>query len=364
MILFRYILGEYFRYVLATLFLVAFLFVLLDVVHNSGGYFAKYNAQTDEIARYYFYRLPFQIIQAVPIGAMLASVVVMVLLERSNEIAAMRASGLGPLDIARPLAVGGLSLTLFAFVVGEKIIPKSSQLAHYIKEVEIEGESALGGNEQRNWLRSGNQLVHYKEYQPQNYTLQGLELVTLGENFLPSLAYHSEWAVYKPESQLWRLQDTDLLRFDSLGQLISQESIAEIHLPLPIDPKKLKIDRRRPDELSLSELSERVISGRNIGEDVLQFQVAWHAKLAFPLAAILISFLGLPLAFRSDRGSNPITSILLAFTIGLSYWVVFSACRALGNAGTLPPFLAGWSANFVLLALVSAQFWRHMRPQH
>ena len=60
-----------------------------------------------------FFLLPsyiFQIlllVQSIPIASLLASVITMVLLSRTNEVTAMRAVGMGPLRVGMPVALGG-----------------------------------------------------------------------------------------------------------------------------------------------------------------------------------------------------------------------------------------------------------------
>jgi lipopolysaccharide export LptBFGC system permease protein LptF len=48
---------------------------------------------------------------------------------------------------------------------------------------------------------------------------------------------------------------------------------------------------------------------------------------------------------------------LTAFGIGISYWFILNAAKALGKRGDLPPFVAGWFADCFVFSVVLAQAW-------
>ena len=82
MILFFYVLKDFVKYVIGTLLLVVFLFLLFDFIHKTTRYIPRYNPDTNLLIKYYIYFIPNLIAQALPIASLLASVVTMVLLSR------------------------------------------------------------------------------------------------------------------------------------------------------------------------------------------------------------------------------------------------------------------------------------------
>src|SRR5690606_6451539 len=135
--LFLYIVREYLKYVAGTVVLTVFLFVLFDFIHKMTKDFAQHNPSGETIFRFYLFQIPGQIVQALPIASLLASVICMILLSRSNEITAMRAAGMGPLQIGAPLAAGGMLLSMGSLIIGEVFVPKFAQRVHYVQQVLI-----------------------------------------------------------------------------------------------------------------------------------------------------------------------------------------------------------------------------------
>jgi lipopolysaccharide export system permease protein len=361
MILFIYILRTYFRFVVTTIFLTLFLFVLFDFIHKSTTYFAAHNPDPLAILKYYAAQLPFQIMQALPIGSLLASVITMVLLNRGNEITAMRAAGLSPVRIALPLACGGLLLSLLQFLIGDFVIPKSAVYMHYTRKVLIEGEKSFYSTKESHWVRNSNQILYFHTYNPEFKTLEKVKLIQLGPQFKPEKMIKANFAHYLPHYDYWELVDADIFNFARDGKLLSRDSTPRMTLFLPLETEKLYNDVRSADEMSTRELFDKIGSGRKYGGDVLSMEIAWHVKWAYALAAFVVSLIGLQFGYQSERATETVRSVILAFSFGISYWFILSASRALAASGNLNPFIAAWLANVIILSLMGVQIWRISR---
>jgi len=82
-----------------------------------------------------------------------------------------------------------------------------------------------------------------------------------------------------------------------------------------------------------------------------------HGKLAYPFAAFVVSLIGLKFGYKSERATETTKGVLVAFFIGISYWFIMSAGRALGLRGTIPPVVSAWMANCVILGIISFDAW-------
>jgi lipopolysaccharide export system permease protein len=183
--LFFYVFREYIKYVVGTVVLTMFLFTLFDFIHKSTKYFSEYQPDTEYIIQFYLLQMPSQIVQALPIASLLASVVAMILLSRTNEITAMRAAGMGAIRLGAPLAAGGLFLSIGALLLGEFVVPKFSQKMHYVQDVLIEGDSDTEILEGARWMRSGESLINFGDYDPLAQIMSRVKFLDVRENFRP-----------------------------------------------------------------------------------------------------------------------------------------------------------------------------------
>lgn len=361
--LFLYVFKDYVKYVFTTMVLCLFLFILFDFIHRTTNYFSIYKPSGALVVKMYLYQTPMFAVQALPIAALLASVMSMVMLSRTNEISAMRAVGMGPAMIALPLAVGGMALSLLAIAVGELVLPRAATRLHHIQEVQIEKSNEYALASSARWQRKGQTIIHFEEFDHNTQTLQDLEMIDLSQNFKPERIVSAKSSKYVPENGLWDSSDILLTHFNSAGGVDYSERRATATVRLDIEPKRLTLDRRKPEELSVIELKEAIRKGEASGADTLSFKVDYHVKLAYPFAAFVVSLIGINFAFKSERTTETARSILLAFGIGISYWFVLNAVKALGKRGDIPPFVAGWFANVVILVVIMGQGW-YMRRRN
>lgn len=356
MILFRYILREYFRFATGTLVLCLFFFILFDFIQKAASYLGKYNPPPAVLVKYYLLQLPFEAYQALPIASLIASVVVMLLLNRSGEVTAMRAIGMSPWRMVLPLAAGGMILTVFSFFLTEFAIPYTAKKSHYIKQVVIEGEDA-GLSEGAYWLRTPKFTIGFKAYRFQSQVLENVKVITLNPvSFAPQKTIHAKNAIYLDDYKLWYFQNANILYFSN--NMVRVKSFPFLVLRLPIEPQKLRYDRRTPLELSLSEIKEVIEQNKQANGEILSYRIVWHMKFAYPMAALLISFLGLRFAYRNERASETIKGLFLVLAFAISYWFILSTSKALCSSGLLPPFFAGWLANLWLVFVLGWQLWK------
>ena len=358
MILFLYVLRDFNKYVLGTIILCLFLFVLFDFIHKTTKYLATHNPNSLDLLKFYVYQMPNLVIQALPIASLLGSVVCMVLLSRTNEMTAMRAAGVGPLMIGMPIAVGGAFLCLVSFAVGELILPNSAKKMHYVQEVLIEKGTETQIAEGVRWVRNGNLFYNFKDYDPISGKLYGVRVIEVGPSFRPKRTIEAMSASYQDDAKQWLLEKVRLLYFWPNGTMSYSESKPTVTIPIPVEPKKLNKERRLPNELSLKELSELIDRGASSGVDVTALAVDMHVKLAFHFASLVVCLIGLKFSYRSERTMETARGILLAIGIGMSYWFILNAFRAFGRRGLIPPVLAGWTANFAIVAISVLEIFR------
>ncbi|MBP9708559.1 MAG: LPS export ABC transporter permease LptG [Oligoflexales bacterium] len=355
--LYFYVLREYLKYVFGTLVLCVFLFILFDFIHKTTKYIPRYEPSGTDLLQLYYFQIPSLISQALPISALLASVAAMVMLARNNELTAMRAVGMGPLSICLPLLMGGGILCAVGFIVGEVFLPQFAHRMYYLKEVVIEGEEADSLAERSNWFRQGDQLFNFAQYNPETATLHNVRIMKMGSNFRPTDLTIAESAAFRFDSGDWLLDNIRVINFNRSGQVLSNSPSPPEVFILPFKPQELQKDRRKPSEMTLKELRQNIVKAKNSGQPSLDLEVDFHFKLAYPFAALVVSLVGLQFMYLSERTTDTIKGVLMAFGIGVTYWFILIAARALGTRGDVPPEIASWLANTGVLSASLIQTW-------
>lgn len=353
--IFLYILRDYLKFVIGIVFLCTFLFILFDFIHKSTRYLSKYEPTAVQMAQLYFYQLPSTLIQTLPIASLLGSVITMILLSRHNEVTAMRAVGMSPARIGMPLGFGGLLISVVSLILGEAILPKFAENMYYLKEVVIEQQSATELAEGARWVRQDHLMFSFKDYNPSTRKMNGLQIIELGESFLPVQLSYAKTAEYLDAEQSWHLTDIDILMLSDQGRLQQKSQVASMMMQLPVNPAKLRKERRPPSELGAGELSELIKRRREAGLNAIDFEVDLHFKLSFAFSAFVVSLIGLQFGYRSERTTETVKGVLLAFGVGICYWFILTACRTLCTQSGLPPILGAWIPNVTIMGFSLVQ---------
>ena len=107
------------------------------------------------------------------------------------------------------------------------------------------------------------------------------------------------------------------------------------------------------DEMTLVELQR--MSRQEGNEDRLLYVLEFHNRLAFPLSCLLLGLIGAPLGALFGRGSR-LGAVTLGVVVYLAYYVCHSAGKGFGENGLVSPFLAVWTPN-ICTALGVAYLW-------
>jgi LPS export ABC transporter permease LptG len=118
--------------------------------------------------------------------------------------------------------------------------------------------------------------------------------------------------------------------------------------------------------LRAQSLAELVQTVRLMREDPnrSRYRLAWveiHKKFSIPFACFAFAFLGIPLAEASRRGGRG-SSFALSLAIIIGYYVLISSGETWAENGSLPPALAMWLPNLLLLGLGVVAWRRFRRP--
>jgi lipopolysaccharide export system permease protein len=118
-------------------------------------------------------------------------------------------------------------------------------------------------------------------------------------------------------------------------------------------PQEIALSQRKPEDMSFVELRRYIalLGGAGVPPDELvELQVDLYNKIAIPIAALVFSLIGAPLAIRPYRAS-PSIGLGLSVLIIFAYWFVWHFTTALSMQGSLPPMIGAFLADALGLAL-------------
>jgi lipopolysaccharide export system permease protein len=351
-ILFRYILRDY-----AKIFSMCFaglmtIYLVIDFFEKVRR-FLRYDASIVSILTYFALKIPAISFQIAPLAILLATLLTLGLFSRSNEITAMRSSGISLLWIASPFLLFATGVALILLALSSTIVPLASEKAEEIRLIHIEKKPApLTVKAAQPWARiSADALMQVNEIDVGGATLRGVRLFHFDQAFRLDRMTEAAEAHYTPEG--WVLMNGNQRRFQP-DHTVDLVFFTDQLVDIPLIPDDFSTSLTGDSEtMTFREIRNYVGRFRHEGFSFTRLLTDYYGRLAFPLVTVIMVLVGIALSLRRSgvRGGSMAVGIGQAFVVGFCYWTTHSIAIALGRGGVLAPMLAGWMANVLFLSL-------------
>jgi LPS export ABC transporter permease LptG len=339
----RYVTSLYARVIGVAFFGLLGLFYISAFLDKSEKIF-KGDASLGLVLTFLFYSTPQFIYFIVPLAALLSVLVTFGLLARSSELTVMKACGISLYRIAAPVVVMSLLGTALLFGLEQRVLAEANRKAEAadrtIRNLPPQNLNPLN----RRWVvaRDGS-IYHYGYFDAPNATLTNLSIYRLTPNAwrLAQLT-HTTTAGFRQGA--WRAR-TGWIRDYSSGSARYSEFEQRM---LPLEPPDY-FDTTTPvaELMTVPELRQHIADLSESGVNVVPLSVELQRKIAFPFVTLVMSLLAVPFGVTTGR-RGALYGIGIGIVLALSYWILLHVFLAIGGAGLLPPFLAGWSANIIV----------------
>jgi LPS export ABC transporter permease LptG/LPS export ABC transporter permease LptF len=358
LILDDYVIREFlktFAMVLVTFVMLLLLFtffeLLGDIIRNRTPFII--------VGDYLANLTPSMIYTIAPLSVLIAVLVVFGGLNRTNELTAMKATGISIYRIVVPILVISSVLALALFSFDELYIPQANRKQEALRAV-IKGRPAQTFERpDQKWIfgieKPGepSHIFYYQFFDPDRDSFANISVFEFDpKTFTLTRRLYASSAHWDPNLHTWLFEHGwertfagDEIKSYSTFQMTT---LGQIHEP----PQYFKKETRQSTEMNFAELSRYIGDLRQSGFDTMRLRVQLNHKLAYPLITLVMAVLAVPFALSMGR-SGSLAGIGVAIGVAVVYWVVDGTFEAMGNVNMLPALLAAWSPD-VLFALAGS----------
>jgi len=346
----RYVCGYFLRYFCGGLAACAALLLVVELFDRIDEFIGREVLWSDAV-QYLACKLPWMVYQMVPAACLLASVLTFSTLNKHQETVAMRAHGISPLRLTRPLFLLGAVACGGLLVAQEYLLPYTNQTSNLLWRTRIQRvktDPRLGlFKKGQIWYRSGQRIWHAQLSVPLEQRLLGVTIYELDERDMIRQRYDASEA--RSDGQGWLLRQGRRHTFTATGEFAGPpEVFTEHRVAFTERPAEISAIRKQPEEMSLSETLAYDHALRRQGIANPQYRVEFHGRLAYAALCIIMAGFGMPLALHMNRHGGMTLALSLTLLCGFAYVIVHNLILALGYNGRLPPAVAAWAANSLL----------------
>ncbi len=348
----RYWLSQFLKFFSIIQIIILVLFVFIDYLSRLDRFLSSEVTLGGALV-YVLLKIPYMFVQLTPASILLSSIVVTGLMNRNNELLAIRSSGISIRFLVKPAIFAGLFFSLLMFFLGETIIPLTMSQSNYIKYNVIKKQKNLYSAKRDIWIKSDNKLIHINFYNPVKKTVGGIMISSMGRDFLLDYRMDANKGEYR--NGKWVFKDV-IEQVRAEGELNYQvEMSKKKQMKLSFKPEDLGEIAKKSEEMSFFELKDYVRKVQAEGYDATTYRVDLNAKIAFPFICIIMVVIGSVIGMkRLLKGNIPI-AIFIGVVISFSYWVVYGFCLSLGYGYMMPSLLSAWFTN-ILFGILSTVF--------
>ncbi len=354
-VLHRYYLKEFVKFFLIIQTIIMFIIISVDYLAKLDHFLGS-NATIFQTFEYVLLRAPIMLVGIIPSVIILAVIAVFGLMNRNNELVAIKSGGISVYYLVRPVIASGIVLILFVFFLGETIVPITKARSNVIEQEVIEGKKEVHRARKDVWLKQDNVIIHINYFNPQDKTIAGIILTELDDNFNMTKRIDAKKGVYK--NGQWVFLKVLEQRYSKLEDDYIVEVYEKKEYSLDIMPEDLAKIVKKSNEMSFFELADYINKVEKEGYDATTYRVDLFGKTAFPFVCLLMAMIGAAVGMRSLVKENMPMGIAIGIGISFLYYIMHGFCMSLGYGKVLPAFMSAWISNvfffcFAVLFLIT-----------
>ncbi|MGA7633865.1 MAG: LptF/LptG family permease [Terriglobales bacterium] len=324
-----------------TLLLVFTLFELLsDILRNQISPLT--------VGEYLLNVVPYFLYSTTPLSMLLAVLVTFGLLQRSNEITAIKATGISLYRIIIPVLIASAMVAGVLFLSDQLYLPYTNKRQDALRN-QIKGKPAQTYlRPDRKWIfGQHSDIYYYQFFDPDRNVFDSVSVFQFDPHTFQIThrisAVRAHWSdsmgrwIYEEgwERSLKGSAIDNYRKFD----VATYPELAEA-------PAYFKKEIKQSSEMNYDELRNYIRDLEESGFDVVRLRVQLQKKIAYPLITLVMAVLAIPFALSAGKRSA-VAGVATAIGIGVVYWTINGLFEAMGNLSQLPPAVAAWSPDLV-----------------
>jgi len=334
--------------VLSTFLILLLVFTLFELL----GDILRNQVSPMVVGEYLLNVSPYFLYNIAPLSILLAVLITLGLMQRANEVTAIKATGISIYRIITPLLTACAILACALFFFDQFYLPHANKRQDALRN-QIKGKPPQTYlNPDRKWIFGEHSNIYY-------YQLFDAERDQFGRlavfqfdpaTFRLTQRIYAERAHWEESIHRWVC--TQGWEREMNGSAIESFRTFDVATfpTLSEPPTYFKKEVKQSSEMSYQELRRYIRDLQQSGFEVIRLRVQLEKKFSFPVIAFVMAVLAIPFSLSAGRRGT-IAGVALACGIAVVYWTISGLFEALGNINQLPPFLAAWSPDLIFAML-------------
>jgi LPS export ABC transporter permease LptG/LPS export ABC transporter permease LptF len=291
---------------------------------------------------------PYFLYTTTPLSMLLAVLITFGLLQRSNEITAIKATGISLYRVIVPVLIASTLVAGVLFLSDQLYLPYTNKRQDALRN-EIKGKPAQTYlRPERQWMfGQHSDIYYYQFFDPDRDVFGGVSVFQFDpHSFQITHRISADRAHWSDAMSRWVYEEGWERSLNGSAIEYYHRFDAATYPELAETPSYFKKEIKQSSEMSYDELRRYIHDLEQSGFDVVRLRVQLQKKIAYPLITLVMAVLAIPFALSTGKRSA-LTGVATAIGIGVVYWTINGLFEAMGNLSQLPPAVAAWSPDLV-----------------
>jgi len=331
------------------------MFSFFDLVQELDD-FGKGSYGIGKVLLFVLLKAPGHVYEVVPLAVLIGTLYALAQLSRFSELVILRVSGISMMSMGMVLLRVGVLFAILTFLVGELVAPLSERTAQRMR---IQATDSLVAQDFRSglWARDGDSFVNIEDVLPDSELLN-VHIYEFDSEFNLRMITNAKSGKFKKGR--WDLHEVIQTRFS--GQQISTRTLPQAYWDSVIRPELLNVLLVAPEKMSAWNLYSYIHHLSVNRQKTTRYQIALWAKMAYPIACIVMVVLALPFGFLQQRSGGVSARIFLGIMVGIGYQILNRLFAHVGLLSDWPPIISATIPTLMfLVAGIGMALWVERR---
>jgi LPS export ABC transporter permease LptF/LPS export ABC transporter permease LptG len=342
-----YVLRDFFvnlGLILATILVLVVVFTLFELL----GDIMRNSTPPMVVAEYLLNVTPYLLYNSAYVIVLLAVLITFGLMTRTNEITAIKATGISIYRVITPVMIATALLAAGLFFADQFYLPHANKRQEALHN-QIKGKPAQTYlRPDRRWIfGQNNDIYYYQFFDPDSDQFANISVFQFDPAaFAITTRIHADRAHWSDNLNRW-VYEQGWERALHVSAIVGYRPFdVSTFATLGEPPAYFKKEVKQYTEMNYEELRRYIRDLQQSGFEVTRLRVQLHKKLSYPLITLVMAVLAIPFALSTGK-KGAITGVAVAVGIAVFYTVVSRLFEAMGDLSQLPPALAAWSPDLI-----------------
>ncbi|UCG34940.1 MAG: LptF/LptG family permease [Candidatus Omnitrophota bacterium] len=346
----NYILKDFFSAFIFSMLSLSMVMLLGNLMKISDMVIRKGVHILDALKIFSFF-LPYLLGFTIPLSFLLGILLAMGRLIADNEIVAIKVAGISTNKILNVFLLLGIVFSLFLFILNDRVIPGF----HYryrtqIKNIYAKNITAI--------IEPGVFLENFQNYilyvsEKEGSKLKNIFIYEIDEEKETSKVTFAKRGEFIVEGDTVKMKLEDGFRDETNPK--NQKELYRLNfkiffMEIPIQEKKRVRPDKKPSDMRLSELKDKIEKLKDKGVNPVELQGEFHKRISFSFSVITFILLGFGISLIVKHREKSI-NFGIAFLCAGIYYLLFVLGETLIEYRLIIPVLGMWLPNIIVASI-------------